>query len=268
MRDILSFDEEVFIEDVETALGVDAVTIHELVDGRHKFSFKPSAPSSILVGIGPKESDMTKLKITLKSDYVEECLAKKHLKTSWYAVLNEVNSSNRGNLFESYTRLKFSQGPARFSTNEARESMRTRPTHGKKNEKKNYQPLQSLTIGSNRTILRVSNMIEAVCADTSQEHLYYSKDEHEPLIDMVFRVDGGFHAIQSTVGVSHNAETAKIRTLKAELRLRDDQTLTIFYAVPSLRYHQFVTDPVNPLLDQSDLNNVVICHVGISASND
>jgi len=268
LRDIIMFDEKIFKERVVTALALDQVTVNELVDGRYKCTFQPDAPSSILIGIGPRDNDLTDLKITLRSDYVEECLAYKYLKTSWYSFLDEDNAGNRGNIFESYIRAKFSRGPVQFSGNEARESVRERPPNGKKNEKKNYEPVNMITIGSNRTIARVSNMIEAVCADLSQEYMYYSKDESEPLIDMIFQVDDGFHAIQSTVRTSHDGDADKIKNLQEELQLGSGKNLKIFYAVPLTRYGKFVTEPVNPLLGRPDLKNVFIYHVGVSGSND
>lgn len=265
LRDVLFFDERNFTNKVQTALELDAITIHELVEGRYKFTFQPNAPSSILVGICPSDNAVTVLKITLKSDHVEERLAIKHLRASWYAVLDEENSGNRGNIFESYLRVKFSKEPMRFSTAEARESVRERP--GKKNEKKNYRHV-AITVGSSRSVLRVSNMVETVRTDQTQLNLYYSKNESEELIDMIYRVDGGFEAIQSTVRKSHDASPDKIRSLKTKLGLGENETLKIFYAVPSPRFAQFVTDPVNPLLDQPDLGNVSIFHLCISAAAD
>mmetsp|Transcript_20683 Transcript_20683/g.47963 ORF Transcript_20683/g.47963 Transcript_20683/m.47963 type:complete len:194 (+) Transcript_20683:1-582(+) len=188
----------------------------------------------------------------------------KHLRTSWYAVLDEENSGNRGNIFKSYLRVKFSKEPMRFSTAEARESVRERP--GKRNEKKNYRQI-AITVGSCRSVLRVSNMVETVRTDQTQLNLYYSKDESEELIDMIYRVDGGFEAIQSTVRKSHDASPDKIRSLKTKLGLGENETLKIFYAVPSPRFAHFVTDPVNPLLDQPDLGNVSIFHLCISADD-
>jgi hypothetical protein len=86
---------------------------------------------------------------------------------------------------EAYVRVKFSQAPVIFTSAEARESLRDRPS--KKNEKKNYKPISNaITVGSARNIVRVSNMIEAVRTDETLENMYYSKNEREPLIDMVF----------------------------------------------------------------------------------
>jgi hypothetical protein len=109
-------------------------------------------------------------------------------------------------------------------------------------------------------------MIEAVVADPTQEKMYYSRNESEPLIDMIFRVDGGFDAIQSTIAKTHNAEADKIRSLKKALALTKDETLRIFYVLPKCRYDQFETNPVNPLLQHPDLSNVFIYHVGVSSS--
>jgi hypothetical protein len=98
--------------------------------------------------------------------------------------------------------------------------------------------------------------------------MYYSKNESEPLIDIIFRVDGGFDSIQATINETHNGEAEKIKTLKTELDLKRGMTLRIFYAVPLSRYKNFVTSPVNPLFGQPDLGNVLIYHVGVSATND
>ena len=100
--------------------------------------------------------------------------------------------------------------------------------------------------------------------------MFYSKDESEPLIDMIWKVDGGYEAIQVTIRKDHGAATDKIRTLKNELGLTDEERLRIFIVVPSPRYSEFVTNPVNPLYDPvnkcacQDLMNVEIFHVGVS----
>lgn len=271
LRDLMAYDEVAFTDLVDTGLGLEPFIVHELVEGRHKFTFKKDAPSSVLIAIGPCDDSLTRVKIMLKSDYVEERLARKYLQTKWYEALDEGNAGNRGNLFESYIRDKFSQGPVKFSCDEARESLRERPLTetGKPStqRKQNYQKVpQEISVGSPRTVARVSNMIEEVRTDTSQNFLYYSKDEREPLIDMIFRVDDGFHAIQSTIAKSHKAKADKIRTLKERLQLGDGSNLRIYFGVPTSRFEEFVTDPANPLLDESDLSNVYIYHISVSAA--
>ena len=46
--------------------------------------------------------------------------------------------------------------------------------------------------------------------------------------------------------------------------LQDDEKLRIFFAVPVGRFREFETAPVNPLLDEEDLNNVFIYHIAVS----
>ena len=264
MRDIIDFKEKEFTQNVEVALNLNADTVKDLAEGRYQFTFDQTVPSSILIGLGPDDKDPTLFKTTLKSDFVEERLASRHLKISWYAVLDKDNEGNRGNLFESYLRLKFSSGPVLFSQEKIRESHREKPPASKR-ERKNYQPVPNgMTIGSDRNLVRVSDMNAAVHADQTQVNMFYSKDESEPLIDMIFRVDNGYDAVQATIGKSHGAATAKIRTLKAELGLQDDEKLRIFFAVPVGRFREFETAPVNPLLDEEDLNNVFIYHIAVS----
>ena len=106
-------------------------------------------------------------------------------------------------------------------------------------------------------------MVKRVRNDLTQSNLYYSKDKFEPLIDMIYRVDDGFEAIRSTVSKSHDAKPEKIRSLATKLPLGRNEKLRIFYAVPSPHFLQFVTNPVNPLLDQPDLANVSIFHLSI-----
>jgi len=131
---------------------------------------------------------------------------------------------------------------------------------------KNYQQVvDRITLGAKRTIVRVSNMNEYVQKDEAKEYMVYSRDEREPLIDMIFRVEDGYDAIQATISCNHGAETKKIRTLKRELNLKPSEKLRIFFVVPWCRYEKFVTDPVNPLLDEQDLNKVSIYHVGVMA---
>ena len=266
LRDILYFDENGFTNKVLTGLNLDPGTVDELLDGRYKFSFKPDDPSSVLIGIAPEDENLVRLKISLTSDYVEECLAMRHLRASWYSVLNEDNAGNRGNLFESYIRAKFSRGPVEHL--QARESVRHPPSGGKKNEKKNYKPVNSIKIGSKRRILRVPNIIQAVRNDAQKKFMFYSKDESEPLIDMIYKVDDGYHAIQSTISKKHDCAVGKIQTLTKAVQLQSGEKLTIFYALPSSRYNDFETNPVNPLFQQPDLINVCIYHVGVTGPKD
>mmetsp|Transcript_4729 Transcript_4729/g.6846 ORF Transcript_4729/g.6846 Transcript_4729/m.6846 type:complete len:111 (-) Transcript_4729:518-850(-) len=104
-------------------------------------------------------------------------------------------------------------------------------------------------------------MIEAVRTDLTQSNMYYSKDESGPFIDMIFRFNGGFVAIQSTSAITYSAKSDHIRELKDGLDLANTETLRIFYGVPASRFQQFETKPINPLLDQPDLNNVFIYFV-------
>uniref|UniRef100_A0A7S2UDW3 Uncharacterized protein n=1 Tax=Attheya septentrionalis TaxID=420275 RepID=A0A7S2UDW3_9STRA len=265
IRDILEFNESAFKDTVKAALNIDDLMVQGLVEGAYQFSYKPSEPSSVLVGLSPSDSSLEIKKIVLKSDYVEEQLAKKHFNISWYAFLNEDNAGNRGNVFESYLREKFSSAAISFPGQEVRESLRTKPANPKsKKEIKNYQPVaDGMTIGSERIITRVSNMNERVQTDDSQQYVFYSKNEAEALIDMIWRVDNGYDSVQSTVGPNHSAARGKIQTLKTELHLKDEETLRIFFTVPACRYKDFVTDPVNPLYQQEDLKNVRIFHVSV-----
>ncbi|MEM1008466.1 MAG: hypothetical protein AAGJ35_05630, partial [Myxococcota bacterium] len=250
-RDIAMLDEEKFKVTVATALNLDVSTVQELAEGRHQFVFDETAPSSVLVGVGPHDQDMERFKITLKSDYVEELLAEKYLRTTWYQVLDEDNAGNWGNLFESYLRRKFSMGQVKLTEDQVRESKNKKPPN---KTEKNYLPVVGgMMLGAKRTIVRVSNMNEYVQTDQAKQYMVYSRNESEPLIDMIFRVENGYDAIQATISKKHGAAADKIRTLKRELNLKAGEKLRIFFAVPSSRYRDFVTDPVNPLLDQADL---------------
>lgn len=94
--------------------------------------------------------------------------------------------------------------------------------------------------------------------------MFYSRNENEPLIDMICRVNGGYDA---TIRESHDGETEKIRTLAAALDLARGEKLRIFYGVPSCRYGKFEISPaVNPLLLQPDLDNVFLYHVSVMAN--
>jgi hypothetical protein len=182
---------------------------------------------------------------------------------SWFNVLGEENSANSGNLFESYVRVMFSQGPVEFSSNDARENVR-QTSHGRR-EKKNYIPVNGvIKVGWDREIVRVPRLAEAVLKDEDMKKMFYSRNDSEPLIDMIYRVDDGFVAIQATIGKTHSCQVSKIRELKTALGVGKNCVLKIFYAVPSARYEHFVTTPVNPLNDQDDLNDVSIYHIGVS----
>ena len=43
--------------------------------------------------------------------------------------------------------------------------------------------------------------------------------------------------------------------------------LRIFFAVPRCRYENFETNPVNPLLEELDLDNVFLYHLAIDADD-
>uniref|UniRef100_A0A7S2UNA2 Uncharacterized protein n=1 Tax=Attheya septentrionalis TaxID=420275 RepID=A0A7S2UNA2_9STRA len=121
-----------------------------------------------------------------------------------------------------------------------------------------------MSFGSKRTIVRVNDMIAQVKAATGETEMFYSKNSSEPLIDMVCRVSDGFEATQVTIRVQHDAEAAKIQALVNSLDMKETEHLTIIYAVPRSRYNDFVTDPVNPLLNQPALaRRVTIYHVAI-----
>ena len=267
MRDMLDFDENKFKNSVMTALGgLDEKAVRQLYNGRYEFAFRQNSPSSILIAIAPGKDDPTDYTVALKSDFVEECLAGNFLKISWFEVADEGNASNRGNLFESYVRSKFSMGQVELSEGDVRESCRDRPSGMPKNHKKNYRPVKGgMTIGSKRTIIRVSNVIEAVKEDSLKQSLFYSRNESLPLVDMIWRVDGGYDAIQATIRKEHDAAVGMLQGLVSALKLREDERLRIFYCVPSCRYESFVTNPVNPLLDESVLDNVSIYHVRITS---
>ena len=174
LRDILYYEKETFVSQVESALHLDPTTVQELLGGSYRFAFNKNSPSRVLIGVCPSDDQrLTNFKISLRSDYVEELLALKYLRTSWYNVLDEGNAGNRGNLFESYVRIKFSLGPVSFPKEEARESLRTLPANRKGNEKKNYDPVHSgITLGSARVIKRVANMVESVREDQTQDKRY------------------------------------------------------------------------------------------------
>ena len=263
MRDMLGFNENKFKNSVMTALGgLNDNTVRQLYNGRYEFAFEQNSPSSILIAIAPDEDDSTDYTVALKSDFVEECFARNFLKISWFEVADEGNASNRGNLFESYVRSKFSMGQVELSEDDVRESCREKP----KQYLKNYRPLKSgMTIGSKRGIVRASNMVDAVKKDSLKQSVFYSRNEREPLIDMIWRVDGGYDAIQATIRKDHGAAVEKIQNLVSALQLKEGERLRIFYCVPSCRYEGFATAPVNPLLAKNVLDNVSIYHVRITS---
>jgi hypothetical protein len=273
LRDIFTVNEVLFKQDVETALvGLARETVRELARGVCNFALSAESPSSVLIGIGPdytiRDQFPPTRKITLKSDYVAEALAVKFLHMSWFELLDEANAGNRGNLFESYIRAKFSQAPVVFTKDDARQSLRVKPAVGKK---KNYEAVRKpLTVGSKRTLVRVSDMLAAVHNDVTKQCIYYSRDESEPFIDMIYRVDGGFDAIQATIAREHDAESKKLEELVEGLGFQPGETLRLIYAVPKSRYTEFKTKPVNPLLDADSAKsaNVTIYHVSVHDDDD
>lgn len=264
IRDIISLTEEEFQVEAQGALTcISESIISELKEGRCMFAFEPEQPSSIIIGIGPKRDEPTNLfTVFPKSDYIQELIAEKWLLNSWYHLCDEDNGSNRGNLFEAFVRRKFYTGRVLFRSDQVRESRREKT---QTNVKRNYQPVTAgMMVGAPGKVLRVSNLAASVRDDTTKKFFYYSKDEREPLIDMIYRVDDGYQAIQATISKKHDAARDKIENLKTELKLQSDQTLRIFYAVPSARYNEFATNPANPLdTDASGFSNVSIYHLSI-----
>eukprot|EP00550_Attheya_septentrionalis_P010248 CAMPEP_0198288484 /NCGR_PEP_ID=MMETSP1449-20131203/6965_1 /TAXON_ID=420275 /ORGANISM="Attheya septentrionalis, Strain CCMP2084" /LENGTH=587 /DNA_ID=CAMNT_0043986629 /DNA_START=175 /DNA_END=1938 /DNA_ORIENTATION=- len=265
VRAIQQYDCNKFQLQVESALsGLREETAKDLAQGICNFAFSPDAPSSVLVSVTPHEADSSFYRLVLSSDLIEEQLAAKFLRMSWFAaVLDEDNSGNRGNLFEAFVREKFSRGPVVLAT--CRESLSTRPPKARAGTKKNYQAISAgRTLGSQRKIVRVSDMIARVRATTDESEMFYSKNESEPLVDMICRVASGYEATQVTIQVQQDAATEKIQALVDNLNLNETEHLTIVYAVPKLRYNEFSTNPVNPLLDAPELaGKVKILHVAI-----
>ena len=264
IRDIKMTNKVIFEKRALGALGrINETTINELIDGLYEFAFKPDQLSSRIIGIGPEMDEPTDSHIVfLKSDYVEELVVEKWLRNSWYSVQNEDNIFRR-NLFEAFVRRKFYSQQVHFGGAQVRESRRERPdTAGMR---RNYEPVTNgMKVGSKRKVLRVSNLAESVREDAKKEFLYYSMDQSEPFIDMIYRVDDGYEAIQATISKKYDAVRDKIKDLKNALHLQSSQKLRIFYAVPSVRYDEFVTDPVNPLdTNGYDFSNIIIYHLSI-----
>ena len=140
------------------------------------------------------------------SDLAEEMIAERHLKLSWYAALDAGNSGNLGNLFESLVRSKVSK---QVELAMDHDSSPDRPPQGSKDREKNYKQSSTVICFSNRIIERVTNLAESV-RNGSIDRLYYSRDESEPLIDMICQSDRGFLAIQATIQTQHDAATNKI----------------------------------------------------------
>jgi hypothetical protein len=65
------------------------------------------------------------------------------------------------------------------------------------------------------------------------------------LIDFVYKdTDDVFHAFQATVGATHTANVDAI--VELEESVGDPGKLRLYYVVPSDRFPNFSTDPVNP----------------------
>ncbi|KAL3923652.1 MAG: hypothetical protein SGILL_001537 [Bacillariaceae sp.] len=264
VRAIQSYSEDEFKQDVENALsGITKEVAHSLADGTCQFTFMPLAPGSILVAITPRADNREVHSVVLASDLIEEMLAAKFLKLALYDVLDEENSGNRGNLFEAFVRRKLSTSSVQYEM--CRQSLPTKPDKGPGNMKKNYQKVTSGKIlGSKRTIVRVSDMYRRVKDKKDKGEMVYSKNEREPLVDMICRVDNGYEATQATIQVTHTVRTQQIRTLVDKLGLSATEHLTIVYAAPKSRYNAFATDPVNPILGFPELANIVtILHVAV-----
>ena len=63
IRDIAEFNEPNFTEKVAAALSIQDFIVQGLVEGTYQFSYKPDAPSSVLVGIGPLDGSLELKKI-------------------------------------------------------------------------------------------------------------------------------------------------------------------------------------------------------------
>lgn len=264
VRKILDYKDDTTVrQTVETALdNLPDKTIHALADGRCHGAFDVTAPESCLVSVEPDEGNSSHYHLFITSDLAEEVIAEKHLKLAWYAVLNEDNSGNQGNLFKAFVRHKLA---APIELKMGRYSSPNAPSNGNKKTKKNYLPSSTvISLQARRKIVRVINLAESVKRTASDDTLFYSKDESEPLIDMICRFDRGFLAVQVTIRRKHDAETAKIAALVNALALGEGEKLVIVYAVPQNRLAEFETAPVNPLLGQTYLaEKVEIYHLAI-----
>lgn len=268
VRRILDFDQDKVQEKMRTSLSkVSAQTIQALADGRCWGAFDVTAPESSLVFVEPNKTDATHYQVSICSDFAEELIAEQHLKLSWFAVLNEENAGNRGNLFEAFIRQKLSKpidlSMDRWSSHKPPPKKRKEK---KKEKKKNCVESSFVISFPSRYLKRVTNLAESVRNSESDSNImFYSKDESEELIDMICRFDGGFLAIQVTIQQKHTAKVEQIwKLLNALGPLPDGKKLIIVYAVPKNRLSEFETTPVNPLLDDPRLVKLVeIYHVGI-----
>jgi hypothetical protein len=106
--------------------------------------------------------------------------------------------------------------------------------------------------------------VQATRDESPESEIFYSKNESEPLVDMICRVASGYKAIQVTIQVQHDAATETIQALVDNLNLNETEHLTIVYAVPKCRYNEFSTNPAILLLDVPELaEKVKILHVAI-----
>lgn len=236
-------------------------TINELADGVYAKAFNPECPESCLVSVEPVEDMPSQYHLTISSDFAEEKIAEKRMQVSWYAVLDEDNSGNRGNLFEAFIRNKLA-GPVESLTME-RQSSPDAPTTGKDKRKNYVASDKTFSLPGRRSLCRVTNLAESVKKGTV-DTLFYSKDEFERLIDMICRIDEGYLAVQVTIRKQHDAGVDKIDRLVNDLALGPGKKLFLVYCLPQNRLADFETSPVNPLFGRPDLaEKVEIYHVAI-----
>jgi hypothetical protein len=192
-------------------------------------NFATNAPKGDLLGFNSTREDFgrSEMDIFLLSSAIAEKVHSMHISTLWNIMISSDPVIQR-TLFEPYIR-----------------SLLTDKT--KQNVSFDMQSL--VTQQPVQRELQICKSIKLVLRLTEQALtplvLYHSVIQNHPLIDCLYKDDSGLiNAIKITTGVKHSMNHEKIRNLHRAVGI--ENTLNLYYFVPTDNYNTFKTNPVLP----------------------
>ena len=112
-------------------------------------------------------------------------------------------------------------------------------------------------VGGCTAIRQTHKMIED-CKNGDSGVIFYSFNESEHLVDILYKPDDTYHAIQVTIGQTHDCDEDKLKNFLDTVGLTEEQELSLVYAVPNGKFGRFTTSPVKPRIN---LEVAGVCYI-------
>jgi Retrotransposon hot spot protein len=246
----INFDEALKIQDhaIRGLLLKDAISI---VSARSNdvLTFQRGQPKNSLLGMtSSSQSNFGDIRAFPVSSFVLTKVYTKHL-TAIFKQLQSGQASEQA--FEQYTIYFLSLGErdvtARICTGSSNKAV--------------YERTFPVTIGLRATIEYVGDIVEHACK--RQDTIFCPVDPNYAFIDFAYStLDAAsgkvwIHAFHATTGKTHHSKDTHIRDFIAAVGAFPAK---IYYLVPSWRFKNFLTNPVEPTLYSS---NISMFHVSI-----